>query len=32
LLCRRCNRGLGHFPSKGLLLSALAYMEEGADC
>jgi hypothetical protein len=27
LLCRRCNRGLGHFPTIALLRSALAYAE-----
>lgn len=27
LLCRRCNRGLGHFPSLYLLRCALSYME-----
>lgn len=27
LLCRRCNRGLGHFPTANLLRSALAYQE-----
>jgi len=27
LLCRRCNRGLGHFPTVALLRSALAYQE-----
>ena len=27
LLCRRCNRGLGHFPSLYLLRRALAYLE-----
>lgn len=28
LLCRRCNRGLGHFPTVELLRSALAYSTE----
>jgi hypothetical protein len=27
LLCRRCNRGLGHFPTAELLRRALAYWE-----
>ena len=27
LLCRRCNRGLGHFPTAELLRSALTYQE-----